>query len=99
MGRYGLVRQVGFCIILHQNPRGAALGVVVLGTAHCPQKTDQTDPAKDQGHRDQNNQNVHLTHLIRIAFNSTVNEDADMASAASKGVAKPASAIGMAIRL
>lgn len=99
MSDVGLVWQVGFWVFLHQNPRSTALGVVVLGTAHRPEKPDQSHTAKDQGRRDQNHQNVHLTHLIRMAFSSTVKDDADMARAANKGVAKPASATGMAIRL
>jgi hypothetical protein len=52
---------------------------------------------KDQRTRKQDHQNIHLSPRIRCALSTTVTEDSNIAKAATKGVAKPAKAMGTTI--
>src|SRR5690606_40398395 len=73
---------------------GVALGVVVLAVAQRPEKGQQPQRPQQQRYRDQEGQHLHQRNLS--AFSVTQIELADIASAAIRGVAKPAMAIGTA---
>lgn len=84
---------------IDQQASRAALHVIVLSGFEAPDKGQQPQTAQNERDRDQNYQNIHVAHRIRSAFKSTVKEDIDMTSAAINGVAKPAIATGIAIKL
>ena len=64
-----------------------------------PKESSQANSPKKQGRGDEKCENIHKPPYPRSrnAFKDTVMEEADMAKAATKGVAKPATAIGTAI--
>lgn len=87
-------------ITIHQNPLGIARRIVILAGFQAPDIREQSQCSQGQRHRYQNDEDVHLAAIFtRMAFTSTVIEEADIAMAAKNGVAKPAMAIGIAIAL
>ena len=75
----------------------AAVGVVILGAAQGPDET--CEPQKTETDRDGNEDGEHVHRRFRSALRETVSDESDMASAARKGVARPASATGTAMIL
>lgn len=75
-----------------------AFGIIKLFPFQGPEKRNQPYPAKDKRNRDKEDQDIHLRCNLK-AFSDTVIDEADIANAAAKGVANPASAIGIATRL
>lgn len=86
-------------VVFGKDPPGIAFKVFILVVPQAPKKGRETQSAKDQRYRDQDNKDVHSLPFSRSALSRTVIEDVDIAIAAIKGVAKPASAIGTAIML
>ena len=86
-------------VIFQQDARCITLQVVILIVAQCPDKGDKRAEAKQKRTGNENHENVHGEALVLRALRVTVIELVDMASAAIKGVANPASASGMAIML
>jgi len=84
-----------------EDPFGIALGIVVLPAAQRPDEGQEAKPAKPQRDRNEKAEDFHLPPLYRSrsAFSVTLIELSDMASAAIRGVAKPAMAMGTATML
>ena len=80
-----------------QNPVSVAFGIVKLASPQGPEECQQTKCSQSKRHRNEENQHLHQRNLI--AFSVTRIEDVDMAKAAARGVANPASANGTAIVL
>lgn len=81
---------------------GISLRVLELTGTQRPHKGAQPDAAQTQRNRNQNRKDFHRVLLYRRnrnAFRVTVIELADIASAASNGVARPAIAMGTATML
>ena len=84
-------------VFIDQDALGRAVEVIVLTAVHRPQKCGQTEQAHDQRGRYEDRQAGHSAALRkRREFPTTSNDDNDIASAATKGVANPAIAIGTA---
>lgn len=115
ISRPDLFRRKPFCVILEENPLGGAVEVLVLAGAETPEKAPEPDKAKDEACRDKNRECAHVglarskagrpdcatppPQSSRRALPTTRIEEADIATAAKRGVTKPATAIGTAMQL
>lgn len=85
-----------------EDPFGVALGILELAESQRPDECRQSDTAEAKRDRDQEGQDFHAGFFqsrSRKAFNVTVIELRDIASAAISGVTIPATANGTATAL
>src|SRR4051812_45615837 len=87
--------------VIRDGAPGCALEIVILSALERPQKCEQPDQSEPERQRHQNDEYFHhdlsgAARRARSAFSITSNEDPDIAAAAIRGVAKPATAIGTA---
>ena len=110
-----LFRREPFGVIVEENPLGGAVEVLVLPVAEAPEKAPEPDEAEDEACRDKNRECAHAglarseagrpdcaappSKSSRRALPTTRIEEADIATAAKRGVTKPAAAIGTAMQL
>ncbi len=88
--------------VVEENAMGRPIEIVVLPGLERPQKCSKAEKAEEQGCRDQVDENIQRSALLkfrRSALPVTASDDDDIATAAIKGVIKPAIANGMAIAL
>lgn len=85
--------------VVAEDAAAVPLRIVILATAQGIEKTRKANATQNQRNGYQISQDVHRGPRKRSAFNETVIEDVDMASAAINGVARPATAKGTAITL
>lgn len=78
-----------------ENATTVALRILVLAASQSVNKSTQSNYAEHEGYRNQIGQYVHR-QIPRKAFSETVIEESDIASAAIRGVASPATASGTA---
>ena len=81
---------------------GRTFEILELTIAHCPEKQDKPGTTQKQRDRDKKDQDVHGACLTRASLRelpTTTRELRDMATAATSGVTKPASASGTASTL
>lgn len=71
--------------------------IFILACSERPEEGKEPEKSESDRNRDQDHKYRHRASLA--ALSDTVTDDADIASAASSGVARPASATGMAMRL
>ena len=76
-----------WAVVVQQYPRGVAFYVVVLPGFEGPEECGKAKAPEDDRHRDENEEDVHTFRPTRSAFKSTVIEETDIATAASRGVA------------
>jgi len=92
-------------ILISQDPRGSACGIVKLATSQGPDERSESHPRQQNCSRQHVEKHIHdlpsFSFMIdsRNAFSVTMAEDEDMAAAATMGVAHPTTAIGIAARL
>src|SRR6266508_1935998 len=87
-------------VLVHDRTPGGAVEIVVLAALERPQEGGEAQKA--ERHRHQVDQDFHdgsLRRFARSAFTVTRTDEPDMASAATRGVASPATAIGTAMAL
>lgn len=97
--RSGIPEPSSLKLPIQQYTRGFAFWVVILIRLQRPDKGDQTSATEKQGNRDQNRKHIHFCNPTRAALKITVIEENDIANAAIRGVAYPATAIGIAMAL
>lgn len=86
--------------VVEKNACGVSFRVVILLALKTPNEGSEPQRSKDQRDWYQNGKNIHSgLHRTRNAFNITVIDEVDIASAANSGVASPAKANGIATRL
>ncbi len=76
--------------------------ILELAVAHGPEKQDKPGATQKQRDRNKEDQDVHVACLTRASLSelpTTTSELRDMATAATSGVTKPASASGTASTL
>ena len=82
---------------IDQDALGRAVEVIVLTAVHRPQEPGQAEQSHDQRGRYEDRKTGHSAAFRkRREFPTTSNDDSDIASAATSGVAKPAIATGTA---
>lgn len=81
-----------------EDSAAVSLGVVVLPCSQCIDERREADATQQQRNRDEVGQHVH-DQRTRSALSETVIDDDDIAKAAMRGVARPATASGTATRL
>lgn len=97
-----LVRLV--VVIVEQDALCRALEIVILPAPQRPEKTGEPEKAEDKGGGHEENEDIHLLpfalpRFSRSEFSVTVIEELDIATAATSGVTKPATASGTATAL
>lgn len=95
----GFPGQVGLGIVGQKDAGGVALDVAILPRAERPQEGDEPGEAERQRDRDEPGERGHVEPPLRRALRVTAIDEPDMASAATSGETKPATAIGTASRL
>lgn len=97
-----LVRLV--VVIVEQDAFRRALEVVILAAPQRPEKPGEPEKTEDKGGGDEKDEDIHLLPFVlprfsRSEFSVTVIEELDIATAATSGVTKPATASGTATAL
>lgn len=97
-----LVRLV--VVIVEQDALGRAFEVVILAAAQRPEKSGEPEKPEDKGGGHEEDEDIHrlpfaLPRFSRSEFSVTVIEELDIATAATSGVTKPATASGTATAL
>ena len=95
---------VGRWRVVEQNPVRRAFEILELAGLQGPGESGETDEAKKKSRGDQVEECAHAILPARPprnrkAFDITISEDEDIASAAISGVTSPATASGTATRL
>lgn len=87
--------------LVDEDALARTLEILVLVAAYRPQERQERPAPQQQGQWDEVDEAAHgsLPARSRRALPTTVSDDADMASAAAKGVIWPRKAIGSATRL
>lgn len=101
MGAFRRWWRRGTVVVLEQDAVRRAVQVVELARLQGPKEGGETDQAEEQGDGDEIEQDGHarFPRLRRKALVITTMDDVDMATAAIKGVTKPAMASGMVTAL
>lgn len=91
-------------VVILQNAISGALQIVELPGPERPQEPGKADEAEEQRDGNEPGKSTHGASLMvmarnRTAFAVTRIEEVDIATAAIRGVTKPAAAIGTKIRL
>lgn len=90
----------GIIVPVDEDAQGRALEIIELAGAKRPEEAAQAAKPQQQRHRDQEGQPVHrAAPRSRSALPTTISDEADIASAAIKGVTTPAIASGTASTL
>src|SRR5690606_1806491 len=85
--RRGDARSPPILLVLDEDAQRRAVEIIKLPLAQRPEKGRKADETKSEGNGDQDEQAVHrAAPLSRSALPTTINEDPDMAMAATSGV-------------
>ncbi len=86
-------------VIVEQDALGGAVRVVELAVPERPEEGREPEEAQKKRGRDQVEQPGHRPRPSRRALPTTSSDEPDMQTAAIRGVARPSTATGTAIRL
>ena len=90
-------------LIIDQDAISSAFRIIELAAPDRPDEGRQSDKAKPDGNRNKIDEAGHqhppFWRAGRMALSVTISDEADMAIAATSGVANPATATGTAIML
>ena len=96
------LRRRRIVVVGYQDTMRCALKIFVLARPQTPEEGGKPHHSHEQRDRDQDDHDVHVRrqrNCKRNAFNVTISEEPDIASAAINGVRKPAAANGAAMML